>query len=140
MARKKKAAPSVETTQSGKGNITELSIPQAGQEVNSEAAPFSGAASWREEAAQHEMSENAKKAGELKRGLLEELPAECRGIVYPKITGIIYRRHPHGGVRIQVELLDACGHSRTIAAPKEVHILDRHDESEAADAKNAGSE
>lgn len=82
------------------------------------------AAVWKRLEAQQEISQAAQKSGELKTGLLAHLPVEHRQIIYRRISAIIYRPHPHApGFQMQVELLDKCGGSVTIAAPKEVHVL-----------------
>lgn len=84
---------------------------------------MSAAASWREAELRKEHEENAKVYGALKKALLGGLPAEHREIRYQRVSAIIYRRGAKGGYILQIELLDPCGGSVTIASPRAVKVI-----------------
>lgn len=56
---------------------------------------------------------------ELKKAMIDEIPVTHNGIVYSRVTGIIYRKRGKSAI-IQAELLDKNGRSFTYAAPKRV--------------------
>lgn len=59
---------------------------------------------------------------ELRAALLSCEPVICNGIVYSRVSAVIYRRNGSGGIRLQAELLDKNANSVTIAAPDRVSI------------------
>lgn len=61
---------------------------------------------------------------ELKEALLSEVPVESGGIIYKRVSGIIYRKSEKGGIKIQAELEDRCTHSITIADPTRVNTVE----------------
>lgn len=61
---------------------------------------------------------------ELKEALLSEAPVESGGIIYKRVSGIIYRKSAKGGIQIQAELEDRCAHSITIADPTRVNAVE----------------
>lgn len=115
MVTKKKAAESAEDANGGKRNTYNQNIAESGGEVKP--------STWAEKEAQWEHEQNLKAFGDIRAGLLGRLPALYNGVEYRRVSGIIYRRHPNGGFRVQAELEDRCGHSSTIAAPRKVQVL-----------------
>ncbi len=62
---------------------------------------------------------------ELKAAFLEQCPVMCDGIIYQRVSALIYRKIP--GVSkfiVQGELLDRSGHSVTIAGPRQIERVD----------------
>lgn len=65
---------------------------------------------------------------EIKKAMHELKPVRYKGIEYKRITAFIYRAVPvpmsnnFKGV-LQVELLDYCGHSVTIAEAEKVELI-----------------
>lgn len=57
---------------------------------------------------------------EIKDALYAETPVEFNGIIYRRISAIIYRKGQNIKTNITVELLDKCEHSVTIAPAKDV--------------------
>lgn len=53
---------------------------------------------------------------EARAAFMRKTPVAFGGIVYQRITAIIYRLGADG-LYMQIELLDKCGHSVTIAPP-----------------------
>ena len=68
-------------------------------------------------------------ADEIKRAMHELKPVKYKGILYKRITACIYRAVPipmtnnFRGV-LQVELLDRCGNSVTIAGAELVEVIE----------------
>ncbi len=54
-------------------------------------------------------------ADEAKKAYYAETPVIHSGIEYERISALIYRKPKGGAPYIQLELLDKCGHSVTIA-------------------------
>lgn len=81
------------------------------------------AAAWLQAAAEQEHKQNTARFGEIRAALLGRLPVEWRGVTYRRLSAIIYRRNRvNGGFQIAVEMEDPCGHSVTIASPREVNV------------------
>jgi len=60
---------------------------------------------------------------QLKEALFSEKQVECNGILYKRISALIYRKNEKGGLRVQVELEDMKAHSVTIAEPSRVNEI-----------------
>lgn len=62
---------------------------------------------------------------EMKRALLCEQPVIFEGILYDRITAIIYRKARKRGIQIQLELLDKNNNCIVLARPDRVTIADK---------------
>lgn len=61
------------------------------------------------------------KGNEVKAAMMEQTPVVFNGIVYPKITAVIYRKAPDGvNVRVTLELLDKNRRAVVIAEAERV--------------------
>lgn len=58
---------------------------------------------------------------ELKNAMYARTPVECHGIIYRRISAIIYRPGSIVKTDIYIELEDKCGHSVTIVPAKDVN-------------------
>lgn len=62
---------------------------------------------------------------ELKRAFMDERPVKFNGIIYQKITAVIYRKTTDGkAVRVQGELLDKNGRAVAIAAADRISLAE----------------
>lgn len=61
---------------------------------------------------------------ELKTALLTQVPVMHDGIEYKCVSGILYRKNPEGGIRIEAELMDRCRHSVSIVYPESVRFVE----------------
>ena len=57
---------------------------------------------------------------EAKQAFFSCVPVKWKGIVYARITAIIYRLDREGQLLVSAELQDKCGHSVTVARAKEL--------------------
>lgn len=72
---------------------------------------------------------------EIKKAMHDFSPVRCNGTSYRRITAYIYRvveTHKRGTYKIvlQVELLDYCGNSVTIAEAEKVELVEHSGEKE----------
>jgi hypothetical protein len=57
---------------------------------------------------------------ELKEAFVARRPVVHNGIIYERISAIIYRLRPNGTIYTEAELMDKCGHSVSIVSPERV--------------------
>lgn len=60
---------------------------------------------------------------DLKRAFIDECPVRYNGIIYQRVTAVIYRKTPDkAGLLVQGELLDKNGRAVMIAAAERIEV------------------